>query len=162
MNVDPLRDAFGDLLAAAATVSASAETVPPPPGEWDADRIVAHVALIGGITLAAVSAVASGVHTTYDNRIALDTWTIDHLVALCGGGEGLRERVRVQGDALCLVGGVLGEAELGTLVPTRLLSHGELLVDQPLTLADILGGLAGVELPGHTHQLLSLLPPSAR
>jgi hypothetical protein len=159
MNTDTLRTAYGDLLAAATTVSAAAETVPPPEGEWDADQIVAHVALVSAATLAAVAAVASGVNTTYDNRLALDPWTIGRVVTAAGGPDGLRERVRRQGDALCLVGeGVLSEPELATAVPTRLLSHGELLVDQPLTLTDILGGLAGVELPGHTRQLLSLLP----
>ncbi len=46
-------------------------------------------------------------------------------------------------------------------MPTLLLSHGTVLVDQPLPLRDIVTGLAEVELPGHTKQLLTLLPDSA-
>jgi hypothetical protein len=31
------------------------------------------------------------------------------------------------------------------------------LLDQPVPLRDLIGGLAAVELPGHTEQLLALL-----
>ncbi|GLZ48319.1 hypothetical protein Acsp06_45040 [Actinomycetospora sp. NBRC 106375] len=152
---DALRHAYDALLDAAATVDGAAAS--PPDGEWDADEILAHVALVTGATLHAVAAVTAGAHTTYDNRLALDPWTIGNLAALCGGGRGLRERIRRQGDALCLLGAdTLTDAELATGVPTRLLSHGELLVDRTLTLADILDGLTTVELPGHTQQLLAL------
>ncbi|MHC1559053.1 hypothetical protein ACR9E3_08850 [Actinomycetospora sp. C-140] len=157
MSDDPLRQAFDALLDAAATVDGT--SAPPPDGEWNADEILAHVALVTGATLGTVAAVTAGSHTTYDNRLALDPWTIGHLVALCGSGPGLRERIRRQGDALCLLGaGTLTDAELATGVPTRLLSHGELLVDRTMTLADILEGLVAVELPGHTRQLLALRP----
>ncbi|WP_317441547.1 hypothetical protein [Streptomyces collinus] len=163
MDTTPLRDAYRALLDAAATVAGSAgPDLVPPPGEWDADQILAHVSLVTAATLAAVSAVASGARTTYDNRLALDTWTIGRTVALAGGNAGLRERVRLQGDALCTLGGpALGESELDTPVPTVLLSHGTLLVDQPLSLRDLLTGLAETELPGHTKQLLALLPDGA-
>ena len=49
----------------------------------------------------------------------------------------------------------------GTPVPALLLSHGAALVDQPLALRDIISGLAEGELPGHTKQLLALLPADA-
>jgi hypothetical protein len=155
MDATPLRSAYQALLDAAEAV---AETNPaPPPGEWDADRILAHVCLVNAATISATAAVAAGAHTTYDNRTALDTWSIDRVVALAGGSAGLRDRLRRQGEALCAFGGpALSEAELDTLVPTRLLSNGQVLVDQPLPLRDILGGLADVELPAHTAQLLAL------
>ena len=53
---------------------------------------------------------------------------------------------------------MLSEAELDTLVPTLLLSNGTVLVDQPMPLRDLVTGLAEAELPGHTKQLLALLP----
>ena len=84
------------------------------------------------------------------------------VIALAGGGAGLRDRVRRQADALCALGGpALSDAELDTPVPTRLLSNGTCLVDQPMPLRDLLGGLAETELPGHTRQLLSLLTAPA-
>jgi hypothetical protein len=159
MDTTPLRRAYRALLDAAATVADSREPSPvPPTGEWNADQILAHVALVNAATIAAASSVASGAITTYDNRIALDTWTIERVIALAGGNAGLRERIRLQGDALCVLGGpVLSEVELDTLVPTLLLSKDTVLVDRPLPLRDIITGLAEVELPGHTEQLLALL-----
>jgi len=162
MDTASLRDAYDALLNAAATVADSSDPIPAPPaGEWNADQILAHVSLVNAATVAAVSVVASGAHTTYDNRIAQDTWTIEHVITLAGGNAGLRKRIRVQGDALCALGGpTLSEAELDTLVPARLLSNDTVLLDQPVPLRDLITGLADVELPGHTAQLLALLPES--
>lgn len=161
MDTTPLRDAYRALLDAAATVAGSGDTSPAPPsGEWNAEQILAHVALVNAATLATVSCVAAGSNTTYDNRMALDTWTwtIERLIALAGGNTGLRDRIRLQGDALCALGGpMLSDAELETPVPTRLLSKDTALVDQPMPLRDLITGLAEVELPGHTKQLLALL-----
>jgi hypothetical protein len=163
MDTTPLQDAYRALLNAAATVADSGGTSPvPPTGEWNADQILAHVALVNAATIAAVSSVASGAITTYDNRIALDTWTIERVIALAGGNAGLRDRIRLQGDALsALSGPILSEAELDTLVPTLLLSNDIVLVDQPVPLRDLITGLAEVELPGHTKQLLALLSEGA-
>jgi hypothetical protein len=164
MDTTPLRDAYRALLDAAATVADSGDTSPvPPTGEWNADQILAHVAIVNATTITTVSSAATGATATYDNRIALDTWTIDRVIALAGGNAGLRDRIRLQGDALCALGGpMLSEAELDTLVPTLLLSNDTVLVDQPVPLRDLITGLAEVELPGHTQQLLALLPQGAR
>ena len=159
MDTTPLRNAYHALLDAAATVADGAgPSLAPPAGEWNADQILAHVSIVNAATIAAASCVASGANTTYDNRTALDTWSIERVIALAGGNAGLRERIRLQGEALCAFGGpALSDAELDTLVPALLLSNGEVLVDQPLPLRDIITGLAEVELPGHTKQLLALL-----
>ncbi|MEU1724735.1 hypothetical protein ACNF49_08595 [Actinomadura sp. ATCC 39365] len=159
LDTIPLRDAYRALLDAAATVADSGDggTVPPA-GEWTADQILAHVAIVTATTIAAASSVASAANTTYDNRTAQDTWTIERVIARAGGNAGLRERVRRQGDALCALGGpALSEAELDTPVPTLLLSNGTVLVDQLVPLRDLITGLADVELPAHTAQLLALL-----
>lgn len=165
MDTTPLRDAYRALLDAAATVADVSDTSPAPPaGEWNADQILAHVSIVTAATIAAASCIAAGANTTYDNRTALDTWTIERVIALAASNPGLRERIRRQADALCALGGpALSEAELDTVVPALLLSNGKVLVDQPvpLRLRDIITGLAEVELPGHTKQLLALLPDSA-
>ena len=148
MDPTPLREAFRTLLAAAAADAFLA----PPDGEWDADQILAHVVLVNAATIGVVAAVASGAVTTYDNRLAQDRWTIARVVGL----GGLRDRVRAQGEALCALGPTLTDPELDTTMPALLLSNGTALVDQPLRLRDILSGLADVEVPGHTRQLLAL------
>jgi hypothetical protein len=160
MDTTTLRDAYHVFLDAATTVAGSGDASPVrPAGEWNADQILAHVSLVTAATIAALSAVASGANTTYDNRTALDTWTIDRVITIAGGNAGLQDRIRRQGEALCALGGpILSEGELDTLVPTLLLSNGTLLVDQPMSLRDLITGLAGTELPGHTKQLLALLP----
>ncbi len=160
MDTVSLRDAYRAFLDAAAAVAGSAAPSPAPPdGGWNADQILGHVSLVSAATIAAASAIASGANTTYDNRTALDAWTIGRVIALAGGSAGLRERIARQGEVLCTLGGqVLSEAELGTLVPALLLSNDALLVNQPLSLRDLITGLAGTELPGHTRQLLAQLP----
>ena len=162
MDTTPLGAAYRTLLDAAATVAGDGEPGPvPPSGEWDAAQILAHVSVLTATTLVTASTVASGANSTYDNRRALDDWTLGTVIARAGGGPGLRERIRHQGEALCHVGAALGEAELTTRIPTLLLSHGTVLVDRPTALGDLLTGLAEVELPGHTAQLLALLPGAA-
>ncbi|WP_037681521.1 hypothetical protein [Streptomyces cellulosae] len=164
MDTTPLRDAYRTLLDAAATVADAGDTgVAPPAGEWNAEQILAHVTMINAVTINAVSLIASGANATYDNRLALDTWTLGRVIERAGGDAGLRDRIRLQGDALCALGGpMLSEAELDTPVPTLLLSNGTLLVDQPIPLRNLLTGLVEAELPGHTKQLLALLPEGAR
>jgi hypothetical protein len=163
MDTAPLRDAYRALLDAAATVADSGDTSPvPPSGEWNADQILAHVTLISAATITAISAIASAANTTYDNRTALDNWTLAHVIALTGGNAGLRDRIRLQADALCTLSGpMLTEAELGTLVPTLLLSNNTVLLDQVVPLRDLITGLAEQELPGHAKQLLALRPEGA-
>lgn len=163
MEPAQLHAAYRSLLDAATTVadSGGASTLPPP-GEWTANQILAHVSLVTASTIAAAAAIAAGAHTTYDNRIALDTWTIDRAITLAGGTAGLVGRIQYQADALCaLAGPALSEAELDTPVPTRLLSNGDCMVDQPMPLRGLLAGLAETEVPGHTQQLLALLPDRA-
>ncbi|MCX4740955.1 hypothetical protein ACK389_00330 [Streptomyces antibioticus] len=73
--------------------------------------------------------------------------------------DAYRAQLNAQADALCGLGGpMLSETELDTPVPALLLSNGKVVVDQPVPLRGIITGLAEVELPGHTRQLLALLP----
>lgn len=164
MDTTALRDGYRALLDAASAVAEADGAIPAQrAGEWNADQILAHVALVNAATIIVASSVGSAAVATYDNRVASDAWTIDRVIALAGGNTGLQGRIRAQGVALCaLVEAALCGTELDTLVPTLLLSNGTALVDQPLRLRDIIVGLAETELPGHAKQLLALLPDSQR
>lgn len=155
MDTDTLRQAYEALLDAAATIDG--QPTAPPAGEWDADEILAHIALVDAATLALGYAIAAGGNASYDNRVSLDLSTIRRTIDRAGGNTGLRDRIRRQGDALCtLVGTVLAPAELDTPVPTLLVSGDTLLVDQPVSLRDFVAGLAADHLPRHADQLLAL------
>ncbi|MET7454354.1 hypothetical protein ABZT03_21190 [Streptomyces sp. NPDC005574] len=163
MDPTPLREAYRAFLDAARTVAASPTTTVPPPGEWNTDQILAHVSLVSAATITAVSSTASGGVTTYDNRLALDTWTLDRVIALAGGTTGLRERVRHQAEALCALSGpTLSDTELDTPLPALLLSHDTVLVNGPVPLRTLITGLTEVELPGHRAQLLALVAGGER
>ena len=157
MDTTRLRDAYAGLLAAAAHVARrSGDTVTPPAG--DADRILAHIALVDAATLATAATIASGAAATYDNRLSHEAWTTSRVLIRVGGNAGLQDRIRRQGEALCVLGTALSDAELDTAIPTLLLSDDEALVDQPVPLRAILTGLAEDHLPRHTTQLLALVP----
>ena len=101
MDTTPLREAYRTLLDAATTVVKAEPDPNPPLGEWNADQILAHVVIINAATISTVSAILSAMHTTYDNRVSQDTWTLTHVIEEAGGNDGLRERIRAQGEALC-------------------------------------------------------------
>ena len=160
MNTTELADAHRAFLDASTRVSSSGGAqLTPPSGEWNSDQILAHVALVVAATTATASSIAAGSNATFDNRVLLDTWSIDRAISLAGGTAGLTRRISAEGDVLCTIAGtVLSDAELDTLVACRLVSAGTLLVDEPMTLRALVSGLAQSELPRHTEQLLSLLP----
>ncbi len=156
MDPAALLAAYHDFLTMARTVDESGHETTPPPGQWNADQILAHVTLVNAATVVAVSTVASGAIVTDDNRLALDAWTIERVRALAGGSVGLRTRIRLQGDALCAIISTLSSTELDTELPTLLLSNDTVLVHAQVPLRDLITGLTSTELPAHTEQLQSL------
>jgi hypothetical protein len=159
MDTTPLRDAYDALLEASITVLGPDETSPaPPPGEWDATQILAHIASVDAGVLATAYTVTSGAEATYDNRVSLDAATLDRMTAVTEDSDGLRDRIRRQGAALCAVGEMLSEAELDTPVSTLFASAGVVQFDQPIPLRALIAGIAEDHLPRHTAQLLALLP----
>ena len=159
MDVSQIHDAHDRFLETAARVAeAGGSDLPSPTGEWNFDQIMAHVALVDAASLAVVSSVAAGVNTVFDNRVLLDQWTIEQVIARSTATT-LAGRIRSLQHALCAVAGdVLSDPELDTPVPSLLLSNDQLLVNEPTTVRALVDGLASNELPGHTEQLVALLP----
>jgi hypothetical protein len=162
MDTTQLRDAYDALLDAAITVLGPDDTSPTPPaGEWDATQVLAHIASVDAGVLATAYTVASGAAASYDNRVSLDTATLERLAAIAGDTAGLRDRIRRQGNGLCALSEMLSEVELDTLVPAVFASAGVVQFDQAIPLKAIIMGLADDHLPRHTTQLLALLPQDA-
>lgn len=160
-NRDSLRTAYDHLLAAARRATAGTE-LQPPPGEWSVDQVLAHVSMVNAATIATAYTVAAGLNATYDNRTALDTWSIQNTIVLAQGRPGLQERIAEQARVLCALDWpVVSATELTAKIPARLLSNDALVVDQVLTLEDIITGLAAAEIPGHTQQILALVLDAA-
>jgi hypothetical protein len=81
MDVTSMRKSLGEFLA----VAEGGGFGPPPAGEWDAERILAHAASGLASGAAAGLAIASGQRLVYDNRVSLDEWNLRRIVAEAGG-----------------------------------------------------------------------------
>jgi hypothetical protein len=152
MDVRALRQAHEDFLE----VAKAGGFGPPPPGEWDAERLLAHVAAL---------AVAAGQRPAYDNRPSLDEWNLRRIVAEAGGADGadgaagldgLIALVREWGRLLCEVAGALSESAAAVRINVLIISNDELVVDEPWPLADLITGVGTIHLPRHARQLAGL------
>ena len=158
MDSTPLRTAYDTLLDAAEHVAARDTHKAVPPEEWDAEQQLAHLIAVDAGILSVVSTIAAGAHASFDNRLSLDTHNLARISQRVGDRTQMIKRVRAQGHALCEVVEHLSDDELSQPIPTLLMSAGVLLVDQPLSLRDLLDGLTTDHLPRHTQQLLALMP----
>lgn len=154
MNTTALRSAYEKLFDAA-TLPDLGEAAD---GGWNADQILAHLLSVDAATAAVALGVVSGARPSFDNRITLDTWNLDRIVAEHSGRADLIEHVRAQAAILCDIADRLHDKATAVLVPTILLSNHALVLDQPLPLAALIDGLAEGHVPDHTRQLLDLRP----
>jgi hypothetical protein len=152
VDVSALRKAHEDFLA----VAEGGGFGPPPAGEWDAERLVAHV----GLTDAAIASVAlaalAGQRPSYDNRASLDEWNLRRVVSGHGDLDGVIEFARTSGRLLREVAAGLPGPVLAVSVPVLIISNDALVVDAPRPLNDLIAGIAEFHLPQHAEQLARL------
>jgi len=152
MDVCALHQAHEDFLE----VAKAGGFGPPPPGEWDAERLLAHVAAADAAIASVALAVAAGQRPAYDNRPSLDEWNLRRIVAEAGGLDGLIELVRERGRLLCEVAAALSESAGTVRINVLIISNDELVVDEPWPLADLIAGVGTIHLPRHGRQLAGL------
>jgi hypothetical protein len=152
IDIQALRQAHEEFL----DVAKAGGFGPPPPGEWDAERLLAHVAAADASIASVALAVTGGQRAAYDNRASLDEWNLRRIAAEAGGLDGLIELVRTQGRLFCEVAGALPESAAAVLIPVLIISGEELIVDEPWPLADLVGGIGAIHLPRHAVQLAGL------
>ncbi|PAZ15188.1 hypothetical protein CLM62_15020 [Streptomyces sp. SA15] len=152
MDTTALRSAYDRLLDTAAVPDLGDAD----DGGWNADQILAHLLSVDASTAAVALGVVAGARPTFDNRICLDRWNLDRIIAEHSGRADLMEHVRSQADVLCDIADQLNEQAASVLVPALLLSNDALVLDQPIPLASLIDGLAEDHVPVHTQQLLQL------
>ncbi|MFI6689628.1 hypothetical protein [Streptomyces sp. NPDC050485] len=152
MDTTALRSAYDKLLDAAAIPDLGEGT----DGGWNADQVLAHLLSVDAATAAVALGVVAGSRPTFDNRISLDTWNLDRIIAEHSGRPELIDHVRSQAAVLCDIADQLNEKAASVLVPTILLSNDALVLDQPVPVAGLIDGLAENHVPLHTQQLLDL------
>ncbi|MGW6395161.1 hypothetical protein ACWFR1_32710 [Streptomyces sp. NPDC055103] len=152
MDTSTLRTAYETLLDAAAVPDLGEAD----DGGWNADQILAHLLSVDASIGAVALSVVAGSRPTFDNRICLDGWNLDRIIAEHSGRADLIDHVRSQADALCDIADRLNEEAASVLVPSLLLSNDALVLDQPIPLASLIDGLGKDHVPAHTQQLLAL------
>ena len=131
---------------------------PPPPGEWDAPRVLAHVALND----LAMTAVAHGlVHgrtdLTFGNVTCQDAQVLTEWVNAAGDLAALVARGRALAEASMAATARLDPDQLATEVACRLFHDGELVLDEARPWGRMaVDAQAAVHLPAHTGQLRDL------
>lgn len=152
MDFEKLRQAHVDFLA----VVREGGFGPPPAGEWDAERLLAHVAAADASIASVALAVIAGERPCYDNRASLDEWNLRRIVRQAGGIDGLLDLVRRQGDLLCAVAAGLTEADQAVLINVLIISNDQLVVDEPWSVGSLVEGVGVFHLPRHAEQLAGL------
>ena len=152
MDITNLRKAREDFLAVAEGGGFGA----PPAGEWDADRILAHVATADLSGAAVALSIAAGQRPVYDNRPSLDESNLQRMIGEAGGTPGMIDLVRRYGELLCQVAGDLTAHDLEVRLPVLIISKDQVIVDEPRPLRSLLVGLSEAHLPPHAEQLRGL------
>ncbi len=152
MDTTGLRAAYDRLLDAAALPDLGDAG----DGGWNADQILAHLLSVDAAIAAVALGVVSGSRPTFDNRVSLDAWNLDRIIAEHAGRTELIDHVWCQAAVLCDIADQLNGAATSVLVPSLIVSNGGLVLDQPVPLAGLIDGLAEDHVPVHTQQLLDL------
>jgi uncharacterized protein YndB with AHSA1/START domain len=131
---------------------------PAPEGEWGAERVVAHLAVNDGLMAAACRSLIHRQPPRLENGVSNDVAVLDRLVDACAGDLGRLVTVgRQRAEQLALLLARLDGEQRETPVPTRLVDHGTVVVDEPRPWWSLAVGVSTrYHLPAHTEQLRAL------
>jgi hypothetical protein len=132
---------------------------PPPPGEWDAEHVLAHIASADAAAAAAALAIAAGLRPSYDNRVNIDESNLQRIIREAGGLPGLADMVRRNGELLCSIAAQLSAGQLDVRLPVLIVSGDQVVVDEPRPLRALIEGIGQAHLPMHAEHLRSLKQP---
>jgi uncharacterized protein YndB with AHSA1/START domain len=154
VDLGPLRTAY-DAFFAEAALGGFGE---PEPGEWDAEQVLAHVALNDmAMTAIAHALVHRREGLRLENLVCQDREVMAHEIARAGSLEALVDAGRRAADVALVAVGRLNDDQLDTLVHCTLHHDGEIVLDQPMPWVQVAVHLqASRHLPAHTEQLANL------
>jgi hypothetical protein len=157
LDITGLRRAYTEL----DSVACDGGFGPPPPSEWDAEHMLAHIASTDAGIASAALAIAAGQRPTYDNRVSLDESNLQRIIRQAGGVPELTDLVRRSGALLCSIAGQLSGEQLDVRLPVLIVSGDQVLVDEPRPLRALIEGIGRNHLPMHAQQLRGLQLPHA-
>jgi hypothetical protein len=117
---------------------------------------VAHITVNDGLLTAIAEALLAGEKPSYDNALATDEHELDRVADGLGGWPGLVEAARGSGSRLCDALEALSDEQAATPVPARIVDGGEVVVDEPVPWAGLMGAQEHRHLVMHTEQLRAL------
>lgn len=127
----------------------------PPPGQWSAEQVVAHLAANDVLLTEVTEAVLAGSPWAYYDAQDMHRPQLDELVRQYAGLPGLTGLLRETSDRLCALTDRLGP-ESETLVDTHIREGVELTVDEPLPWGRVLDLHGRIHLPAHLEQLRAM------
>lgn len=132
---------------------------PPTDGGWDADQVLAHVALNDAAMVAVCQGLVHGNPTRFENIVCQDHAALASWIEAAGDRGGLIERGRSAARQVQAALRRLSPKQLDTPVDCHLLHDGEVMVDAPRPWQAVAVHVqAGVHLPAHVEQLAKLRP----
>jgi hypothetical protein len=131
---------------------------PPPPGEWSARQVVAHIALNDGLLTSAAGQVLAGEAGRFDNSNAADWAKVSAFADEHGSLAGGVEAVRASGVRLCAAAGRLTDEQAAISIDVFILDGADVAVDEPMPIGRLLAVQASFHLPAHAEQLRALRP----
>jgi uncharacterized protein YciI len=129
----------------------------PPPGEWPAQLIAAHIARNNDLIAAVAEAVVGGETVSYDNASSVDEAELTRYVEEVGGMAGIiREVERSAARQAEAYDALAALAEVA--VNVRIRDGGDIARDGPIPIGAFIEGNASFHLQAHHDQLSALRP----
>jgi hypothetical protein len=123
---------------------------------WSAEMIGAHVALNNDEIASVAEAVARGESVRYDNATVVDDATLRAFVDRHDGRSGVANEIDRSARRLAAAQrGLSADAAL-VEIPVLVHDNGVVVVDQPWTIGDLIGGNATFHLASHLEQVRAL------
>ncbi len=148
MDTTVLRAAYTELIAEARLGGFG----DPPPGQWSAQQIIAHVAANDELLATATAHVLNGDGQPYYNHDAINTERLDELIALKPDLVAWLEETSAR---LCDLADRLPDDDQ-TMVHTQIIDGTHTRVDEPWPWPKALVVQAKVHVPAHLAQLIEL------